>query len=222
MTILLAVKAPVFGIMGADQLGTHPTLPPMRRRKLHVHPRLPIAVATAGLATILTPGYPRREVFFDDVLTEELHAYEPSLSWGAAEVATRLMNRVQPLASPLIEGHARGGRTSFLKFWVMAVVPSGAELAAIVGTTSVGSPSLEAGGLRISAPTEAGSAIRRGNFDHLFGLGANALDFVAEVRSSIEAAIAQERIEKDERDRTIGGPIDIALVDRDGARLVRG
>ena len=237
-TIVLGVPRADFVVVGADRLWTNalakPGDPPWERRgrqgKIVLHRSLPLAVAAAGLST-LDEG--QDTVSYVEKIIAPLDA--SSLDFG------RLVERLRrPLHDRVLAQRSAARR-------VLAANPSNAEAKVrlkvarqtlVIAFVSAGRATL--GWVQIDDEWKAKREAQprgavawpdslepfytRGPFagaTRLFGYSiADRAGLVEHVRRVIEAGIREDARLNQDRNRHVGGPVDVVLIDAQGARCV--
>jgi hypothetical protein len=237
-TIIMGVPRAHFVVLGADRLWSNalpraddlPTERQGRQVKIAVHESLPLAVAAAGIATLgpeqdtvehirrLIARLDRSRLNFDTIveilrtdLQEELEAVrgpaKRALARNPADAAASIRLKVAKLTlliAYVAEGRATLGWLEIGEHWQAKreVPPRGA----------------------VAWSDALDDFYSRGPFmgaAALFGYSIQEPAKLAEhVRRVIEAGIREDARLYQERDRHVGGPVDVVLIDAEGARWV--
>jgi hypothetical protein len=222
-TVVFAVRRERFAILAADQLCHGIGLEPTLRRKIVTHPSLPIAIAVAGYEKLpVDDGQP-----VPNHVKEALDSLGPCEHLTLDSVRTALEHRLKEFAAQAFEQRFESdGDSAQCNLTIALMEGQFAKLAKLVFTK--GDPGFDASMCEFILPPvhilKYLQGIDNDRIDELFGKDLGDPDLLIErVRSTIEELISvDEQREKTERcERDIGGPIDIAIVDREGARLVK-
>lgn len=225
MTTVLVARSRDFAVLAADRLvGSVAGHPAELHAKVSLHPTLPIAVASSGLGSLVHPkdltGLPATGaiagcplVSAQKILEEHLSLYVDE-NFGARSVAEHLAARVQPSFLPLMRlaDFPRDGKNGKVVLWVVTARGGVPDAVCIELTEMVGSA--EQINYRWGVPPIAahlGPLLER----QLRPLVANRGLFAAEIRKYIKKAI---ELDSGSETTTIGGKVDVVIVDKHGAR----
>jgi hypothetical protein len=237
-TIVLGVPRAQFVVVGADRLWTK-VLPKSgdapwerqdRRMKIALHGSLPLAVAVAGLATLGpaqdTVGYVRElitpldapSLTFDTIVERLRQPLQRSLR-EVRDPATRA------LAANPVDAEAKIRLKAARVTLLVAYVADGRATLGWVQLDDAWKTGRASPPRGVAAWPDALDAFyRRGALAGaaaLFGASIQEPATLAEhVRAVIEAGIREDARLNQDRDRHVGGPVDVVLIDTRGARCV--
>jgi len=222
MTILIGTTRRDFAVLAADRLWWGVDAEGRRgeghRRKVVVHPTLPLAMGSAGIG-VLPLGGPDTASYLEEIVAGIDATSDLTPTGLKRRVEKRLLPLVrQVLADPRLP---RGG-------------PAKNELAVVLATALRGRPRL--GRLLMAdraewetapATIDAPASLRRfytsapyATGDDLFGARyKDAVDVVAHLRQVVERGIEAERRLHGGQNLEVGGAVDVVLVDASGATL---
>jgi hypothetical protein len=232
MTIVFGCALSEFAVLAVDQLvttyGPRGNGPFAMRRKLVVHPTLPIAVTSKGLSTFYdpkevgsaTPSDALAEVTLHDVLERDLPNYSGDTS--APAIADFLGREYRNALDAIVRAKNIDIENQNFKLRFYALGYDG-------GAPSLGEVTMGATGhvyapitdLGFGAPPASQKAIELAMATLPRRLIGRAEDFSAAIAPLYEIACRQETLAVQlgqAEFRTIGGPLDIAVVDRNGKR----
>jgi hypothetical protein len=236
-TIVMGVPRSAFVVLGADRLWTNalpkPEDPPWerqgRQRKIALHGSLPLAVAAAGLATL---GSERGTVDYIRELITPLD--KSSLDFDTIVDRLRALHgKLRAVRDPAKRALASNPADAAAKLRLKV-----ARLTLVVAYVTAGRATLgwvqvddEWTAKRVAAPHGAVAwpdSLDRFYRNGPFAGGANLFGYpvqepaklVEHVRRVIRAGIQEEARLNHGRNRQVGGPVDVVLIDAKGARCV--
>jgi hypothetical protein len=237
-TIIIGVPRAQFVVLGADRLWStalpSPGDPPSERRgrqvKIALHESLPLAVAAAGLATL---GPERDTVEYIRQLIAPLDTSRLNFETIVKVLRTQLHDRLRAVRDPAKRALATKPTDAEAKIRLKV-----ARLTLLVAYVAAGRATL--GWLQLDDDWKAkrespphGAVAWPDSLDHfytkgpfagtaaLFGYSIQEPAKLAEhVRRVIEAGIREDARLNQGRNRHVGGPVDVVLVDAKGARCV--
>ncbi len=237
-TIVLGVPRAQFVVVGADRLWTKvlpkPGATPWerqdRRTKIALHGSLPLAVAVAGLATL---GPAQDTVAYVHELITPLDASSLTFETILERLRQPLQRSLREIRDPAKRALAANPADAEAKVRLKA-----ARVTLLVAYVAAGRATL--GWVQLDDAWKAGRAspprgvaawpdaldafYRRGPLAGaaaLFGASVQGPAKVAEhVREVIEAGIREDARLNQDRDRHVGGPVDVVVIDARGARCV--
>jgi hypothetical protein len=237
-TIVLGVPRAQFVVIGADRLwtkvvpkrGEAPWERQDRRMKIAVHDSLPLAIAVAGLATL---GSTHDTVAYVRELITPLDASSLTFESIAERLREPLQRSLGEVRDPARRALAANPADAEAKLRLKA-----ARVTLLVAYVADGRATL--GWVQLDDAWKAGRAAaprgvaawpdaldpfyRRGPLagaTALFGAAIQGPANVSQhVREVIEAGIREDARLNQDRDRHVGGPVDVVLVDARGARCV--
>ena len=237
-TIVMGVPRAQFVVLGADRLWTKVLPKPQdapwerqdRRTKIAVHASLPLAVAVAGLATL---GPEQDAVAYVGELIAPLDSASLTFEAVVARLRTPLEQSLAAVREPAKRALAANPGDAEARIRLKA-----AKLTLLIGFVAAGRATLgwaqlddvwKAGRVApprgVAAWPDALDAFyRRGPYaaaSALFGASIQEpAGVTGHVRRVIEAGIRDDARQTQERDRHVGGPVDVVLIDAQGARCV--
>jgi len=237
-TIIMGVPRSAFVVLGADRLWTNalpkPEDPPWERRgrqgKIALHGSLPLAVAAAGLATL---GSERDTVDYIRELITPLDKSSLNFDTIVERLRAYLHEKVQAVRDPAKRALATNPADAEAKMRLKV-----ARLTLVVAYVEAGRATLgwaqlddEWKAKRESAPHGAVAwpdSLDRFYTKGPFAGGASLFGYsvqepaklVEHVRRVIQAGIHEEARLTHGRNRQVGGPVDVVLIDAKGARCV--
>jgi hypothetical protein len=237
-TIILGAPRSDFVVVGADRLWTNalakPGDPPWKRQgpqgKIALHPTLPLAIATAGLATLDaeqdTVSYIRELITPLDVSRLDLDTIVELLRPHLHEKILALRNSARrALAANPADADAKIRLQAARQTLVIAYVTAGRASLGWVQVDDEWKAKRETPPHgAVAWPTSLDHFYRTGPFASTAKLFGHAITdragLVQHVRHVIEAGIREEARLHQGQNRQVGGPVDVVLVDAKGARCV--
>jgi len=237
-TIIMGVPRSAFVVLGADRLWTNalpkPEDPPSKQRgrqgKIALHGSLPLAVAAAGLATL---GSEQDTVDYTRELITRLDKSSLNFDTIVERLRAHLHEKVQAVRDPAKRALATNPADAEARIRLKVARLTLVVAYVVAGRATLGWIQLddEWKAKRESAPQGAVAwpdSLDRFYTKGPFAGGANLFGYsiqepaklVEHVRRVIQAGIHEEARLNHGRNRQVGGPVDVVLIDTKGARCI--
>jgi len=225
MTITITIKRPSFVVLATDrlyhgyaQLGTESSMQPVplgQHDKIALHASLPISCATAGFAS-----FDGRETtsYIQEVIDEFTHPSEISMSFHVQRFKEQLRPLVlKNLQDPMLLPDPNRNK---LDVFIALVSDGQAQLARLRLADSV---EFKKDNNFFGAPRELAQFYTTGQYANDSWVYGDRLNNPSEIAQHLRRVISQgiqfeASLWPDGQNRLVGGGIDVAIVDNDGAR----